>query len=108
MKPHILLLMLCANVDAWSAQVVDVNRIANAIYHAEGGPKARPAYGIKSVRPRNTRHAREICIRTIKSAHADWDGKTDLIEHIGRKYCPPESDPTGHKNWVRNVKHFLK
>jgi len=108
MKAALFLVMLTANVDAFAAQVIDVHRIADAIYRAEGGRRARPAYGIKGVKVRNTAHAREVCIRTIRSAHAEWDGKKDFVEHLGQKYCPPETDPIGHKNWVKNVKEFLK
>lgn len=108
MKAALFLVMLTANVDAFSAQVIDVHRIADAIYRAEGGRKARPAYGIKGVKVRNTAHAREVCIRTIRSAHAEWDGKGDFVDALGRRYCPPETDPIGHKNWVKNVKEFLK
>ena len=30
----------------------------------------------------------------------------DFIEFLGRRYCPVETDPQGHINWVKNVRYF--
>ncbi len=111
MKAALFLVMLTANVDAFAAQVIDVHRIADAIYRAEGGRKARPAYGIKGVKVRNTAHAREVCIRTIRSAHAEWDGEGDFIEFLSRKYAPigARNDPGNlNSHWARNVRHHME
>lgn len=86
----------------------DVNRLADAIYLAEGGKKARVAYGILSVKVRDTKHAREVCIRTINTAMRTWDGRTDFIKHLGNRYCPPSVDPVGHSNWCQNVTYFYE
>ncbi len=32
----------------------------------------------------------------------------DFITFLGLRYCPPRADPIGFKDWVRNVKFFVK
>jgi hypothetical protein len=83
---------------------INIEKLATAIYWAEGGPKTRHPYGIlakyKSTTPR------QACINTIKHALRDWSGKGDFIAFLGRRYCPvgAKNDPTGlNKNWIKNV-----
>ena len=95
-KPLLLFLLM-----SLSASAIDVSRLADAIYKAEGGAKTRFPYGVKSVQ---THDPRGVCIRTIRRALKDWPGKGDFILFLGKRYCPVESDPVGHRNWVRNVR----
>jgi len=81
----------------------DTDRLADAIYLAEGGRKAKVPYGILSVHVKDEAEARRVCIRTIHSAMKTWDGRKDFIKHLGEKYCPPSVDRIGHLNWVKNV-----
>lgn len=88
----------------------EVARIADAIYRAEGGSKARVPYGVLSVRVANAAEARMVCMNTIRNNHKRWEsaGKPgDFIKYLGAKYCPPSVDPTGHKNWVNNVSKII-
>lgn len=101
----ILLLLLPL---AASAATVDPHRLADAIYIAEGGARARRPYGIVSVRVSGHAEARAVCLRTIRTALSEWDGRGDPIAAVGRRYCPPESDPVGHGNWVRNVNRLYR
>lgn len=69
--------------------IVDVNKLANAIYMAEGGAKTRHPYGILAKYKTTT--PRQACINTIKSNYKRWvkAGKRgDFIEYLGRTYCP--------------------
>lgn len=91
-----------------TVQAIDENRLADAIYRAEGGAKARAPYGILSVPVRDHDHARQVCIRTIRRALASWDGRQDFIQHLARRYCPEQADPTGHRNWIKNVRYLYR
>jgi hypothetical protein len=87
-----------------SAEVIDVNKLADAIYKAEGGSKTSHPYGILKHYKKTT--PRQACINTIKHALRDWDGSGDFISFLGNRYCPvgASNDPTGlNKNWIGNV-----
>lgn len=85
----------------------DVERLANAIYRAEGGAKTSHPYGILAHYKHTT--PRQACINTINHQLKHWNGKGDFIEFLGKTYCPigAKNDPQGlNKNWVRLVKYF--
>lgn len=89
------------------------NRIADAIYVAEGGAKAKVPYGILSVRVRDKTHAREVCLRTIRANWRRWEDagrKEPYLEFLARRYAPvgAKNDPKGlNMHWLRNVKANL-
>jgi len=88
---------------------MDVDKLANAIYKAEGGAKTRHPYGILTKYKTTT--PRQACINTIKHALRDWNGRGDFIEFLGKRYAPvgADNDPKGlNKNWVKNVKYFYE
>lgn len=101
MKLWIASILLFAAIRALA---YDENRLANAIYRAEGGKQASVPYGITTVKVQSAWQARSICLRMIRRAKATWDGRGDFIAHLGQTYCPPSADPRGHRNWVRNVR----
>lgn len=85
----------------------EIDRVVSAISITEGGQR----YGVKSVRTRSTAHAREICRRTVVNNRKAWeyDGRPgEWIEYLGAQYCPAETDPVGHRNWMRNMRKILK
>jgi len=99
----ILILMLVGVV---KAQEINLDKLANAIYHAENS-KTHP-YGILAKYKHTT--PRQACINTIKHALRDWNGEGDFITFLGSRYCPigTSNDPRGlNKNWVKNVRYFL-
>jgi hypothetical protein len=107
MKPLILALLLigCGILPAYG-QDVDVERLANAIYKAEGGAKTSHPYGILAHYKHTT--PRQACINTIRHALRDFTNG-DFISFLGSRYCPvgAKNDPTGlNKNWIKNVKRF--
>jgi hypothetical protein len=82
-------------------------RLADAIYRAEGGKKARAPYGVLSVKVRDEAHARRITLNSINNNWTRWEkaGKPgEFIKFMGLRWCPPSADPQGHTNWVKNVK----
>jgi hypothetical protein len=85
---------------------IDEQRLANAIYKAEGGERARVPYGILSVPVHSEAEARRVCLRTIHHQIAKWEAtgrQGDVFSWIGAAYCPASSDPIGNKNWTHNV-----
>lgn len=95
--------VLCAH----ASELPNNEILANAIYKAENS-KTHP-YGILAHYKHTT--PRQACINTIIHAKKDWNGKGDFIAFLGSRYCPvgASNDPRGlNKNWVKNVKHYLK
>lgn len=88
---------------------IDIQKLANAIYKAEGMHSRHP-YGIlvhfKTTTPR------QACINTINHQmrmYKQQTRKEDFISFLAKSYCPigAKNDPTGlNKNWVSNVKRF--
>ena len=102
-------LVACQPVSAW-----EDTEIAQAIYFAEGGAKAKVPYGILSVKVRDEAEARQVCLNTIRNNRVRWQkagAKGDYLEFLARRYAPvvgATNDPQGlNRNWLRNVRHFL-
>ena len=88
------------------------SKIADAIYMAEGGKKARVPYGILSVKVKDEADARRICLNTIKNnrkRYKEYGYKThdNYLDFLADRYCPPSVDPIGNRNWKKNVRYFL-
>lgn len=106
-----LVIVICPLHGAFGAETsVDIDRLADAIYRAEGGAKTRHPYGILAKYKTTT--PRQACINTIKSGikrYKTYKGKDDFIVFLSKTYCPigAKNDPTGlNKNWVKNVKFY--
>lgn len=110
----ILALALIWAGKAWSYEVVDVDRLADAIYKAEGS--ITNPYGIM----RDYCHAgaeaqcRKGCIQTINKwkerlKYSDVEG---FLRQFAEVYAPTRNasnDPMGlNKNWYKNVLHFYR
>ena len=97
-------LMLAATVV--SAQPINVERMADAIFRSEGGDKARVPYGVLSVKVKDKADARRITITSINNNIKRWDkaGKPGtFIDFMANRWCPVASDPVGNRNWKKNV-----
>lgn len=92
----------------------DAEKIADAIYKAEGGARAKKPYGILSVKVTNKAEARRVALNTIKNNYKRWQeaGKPGgYLEFLAGKYAPLNvaNDPKSlNKNWLKNVKSGLK
>lgn len=85
-------------------------RIANAIYKAEGGARAKVPYGILSVKVQDEQEARRVCLNTIRNNWQRWikAGRIgSFIDFLADRYCPLSVDPVGNKNWKNNVKKLV-
>jgi hypothetical protein len=86
-------------------------RLADAIFHAEGGKKAKVSHGILSVK---TKDPRAVCLTTIRNTWGRWEtagSPGDFIDFLGKRYAPvgAKNDPRGlNKNWPRNVRSLLR
>lgn len=88
----------------------EMERIADAIYIIEGGTNARAPYGILSIKVRDTEHARQICLNTIRNNHARWvksGQKGKFLDFLADRYCPKSEDAVGNRNWKRNIRQVL-
>lgn len=91
-------------------------QIADAIYLAEGGAKAKVPYGILSVKVKDEAEARQVCLNSIRNnrkRYADYGHKqyATYLEFLASRYCPigAGNDPKGlNQNWLKNVKYFLE
>ena len=103
-------LVLCWCPVIARAEVVDVNKLADSIYKAEGGSKTSHPYGI--LQHYKTTTPRQACINTIRHALRDWDGRGDFIRFLGNRYCPVQGkyltndEQRLNKYWVGNVNYF--
>lgn len=90
-----------------------IPKIVDAIYWAEGGPKTRYPYGVKSIDTGGDHNkARRICETTIYNRYYLWQSKTkepladnvdSFIDFASLTYCPVGE---GNKNWRKNVKFY--
>jgi len=85
------------------------DQIADAIYLAEGGARAKVPYGILSVKVKDEAEARRVCLNTIRNNRIRFTKQnkyTDFIEFLGSRYCPVLAHKL-NRNWVKNVKYWL-
>jgi hypothetical protein len=110
MRYIILTLILLVGSPAVASETVDVERLATAIWHAEGGQHTSHPYGILAHYKHTT--PRQACINTIKHQYKEYVRKGrhgPFIAFLGNVYCPVGAlnDPRGlNANWVKNVTYF--
>ena len=91
---------------------LDSQRLANAIFKAEGGYEASYLYGIRSISYKDEAEARRICLNTInnqKKRHRAHKCGLSFLTCLRNRYAPLQvkNDPKGlNSNWLRNVKYF--
>lgn len=81
-------------------------RMCLAIWHAEGGTKAKVPYGILSMKVRSKEHARQITLRSIENGWKRWQdaGRPgDFLTHFGLRWSPPHLHPK-NRHWADNVR----
>ena len=106
------LLATLATAHASEFPLATANRIADAIWTAEGGHKASTPYGVRNVR--DPIKARRIVLNIIQEEwrayelrmEAGWESRS-FIEALGSRYCPPHVCEL-NRNWVRNVSHHYR
>lgn len=99
-----------------SAYAYTDNQIADAIFQAEGGPKAKIPYGILSVKVKDEAEARKVCLNTVRNnrkRYTDYGYKQydTYLEFLASRYAPVGAGNDPHnlnQNWIKNVKYFLE
>lgn len=87
-----------------------VSKMADAIYKAEGGTKARSPYGVLSVKVKNKQDAERITKTSIRNNLNRWrasDKSKEFIDFMADRWCPSSADPKGNVNWKKNVKQMM-
>jgi len=97
-------------------QMPNWEKLANAIYKAEGGAKTAHPYGILTRYKHTT--PRQACINTLKSKYREWASNAKIRAHhkeyltyLASRYAPigASNDPTGlNNNWLKNVRYFYE
>ena len=111
----ILILFISFNISYAGQQYTD-EEIANAIYFAEGGKKAKVPYGILSIKCYTEKECRQICLNTIRNnrrrykeyGHKKYD---TYLKFLASRYCPigAKNDPNNlNQYWLKNVKWYLE
>ena len=106
-----VMILLCLVV---SAHAQSIDEYADSIFWSEGGYETNYPYGIKSVSCDGMQECRRVCKNTIRNnikRYADYGYKKydDFLSFLASRYCPVKGDKTGlNKNWIGNVKWFLK
>ena len=86
----------------------NVQRLADAIYHAEGGAMTRHPYGILTKYKTTT--PRQACINTIVNQgkrHGEHECGKPYLTCLRDRYCPigAKNDPLNlNRNWLENVR----
>ena len=100
------------------AEVPDFNKLADAIYLAEGGPKAKVPYGIfyPGCKKTTPDYCRRICLNTLKNRFKSFLSEPSsakaggFIPYLAASYAPlgAKNDPSNlNRHWIANVTHFL-
>lgn len=89
-------------------------KLADSIYLAEGGHRAKKPFGILSTRCRGYSGCRAVCHNTLRKNFKRWLSHSnrgqDFISFLGERYAPitAENDPSGlNHHWTKNVRHFM-
>jgi len=117
MKALLAIALLVGLCGSSYAEPVDFERLATAIYHAEGGAKTIHPYGIMARYKHTT--PRQACLNTIKRAYRDWQALPSghgiaFIDFLQRRYAPSEgktlrpAERALNRFWSKNVLYFYK
>lgn len=109
----VLAVALLGNSERASAETnfpYSLEKLADAIFIAEGGVKTSHPYGILDKYKHTT--PRQACINTIKHKYKDWVSEGshgDFLAYLQSKYAPRHvlNDPHDlNKNWLSNVRRL--
>lgn len=115
MKVIVFLALILLSTTSF-AEEINVERIVDAIYLAEGGKKAQYPYGIRSIECSSDKECRQICVNTVRNnikRYNDYGHKTysTYLEFLASRYAPLDAnnDPKNlNQHWLKNVKYFLE
>lgn len=110
----IMYLVLLWAGKAWSAEgnmitderQINIEKLVDAIYIAEGGSRAKKPFGILSVPCEGYADCRSVCRNTVRNNIGRWKRSgmgEDFIAFLGGRFCPRSLHPL-NRNWVGNVR----
>lgn len=116
------MILFSCSTRAYAEEVIDgysISQYVKAIYKAEGGKRAKYAYGIRSVPYKDVSEAKRICYNTVRNNIKRYKAygyrkHPRFIQFLGSRYCPTKgANLTGSEKrlniyWQGNVMKFLK
>lgn len=91
-----------------------LTRLSNAIYHAEGGVKARKPFGLISYKLSSKKDYQVACITKLNAYLNEWEyfkSPGDFVVYLGNYWAPTVNVSSAtrklNNNWVKNVKWYL-
>ena len=98
------------------AESPDFNKLADAIYKAEGSRKASRPYGIffPGCSWSSPAYCRRICLNTLNSAYKRFlssNSSLPYLDYLAQSYAPlgALNDPLNlNRHWLSNVRYFYK
>ncbi len=84
----------------------DLELMVDTIHKAEGGDKARVAYGVTGIPVKDASEARQIAMNTVRNQYKRWQDAGQpgtFLESLATRYVDKKKDPQGWKNWMVNV-----
>lgn len=111
---NLQILKLASAVAASTVKPIDptsLQRMTDAIYWSEGGPKAKVPYGILSTPVTGPGHARRLASQSVSNNFNRWQqagSPGQFPQFMANRYVPYKADPVGHSNWVKNVNYFMR
>lgn len=112
------LFWFCISLFADEINEKHANKLANAIKRIENSDKY--PHGIKSIQIKGNNkkgreaYARKICLNTIRHSYLKYNKTNkgiDFVSFLAKTYAPigVTNDPNSlNKNWIKNVKFYLK
>lgn len=85
------------------------DKIVAAIYHAEGGVKAKRPYGVLSVPCDSRSECKRVCQNTVANNYKRWmqtDRAKPFLVFLRDRYAPLSHHKL-NANWLRNVEAHL-
>lgn len=112
---RILLVLLLSSQTARAEAISPemTTQIVRAIYHAEGGQRAKKPFGILSKSCTSFLNCQKIAENTVKNNYKRWlktDQSMTFLEFLASKYAPSnvKNDPKKlNRHWLKNVQKFL-
>lgn len=104
MKKIILISLILVSTARGELTLNQINKFADCVKLIENSDKY--PYGVKSIKVKNEQEARKITINSIKNNYVRWyrSGRTnDFRVFYSLRWCPPQSDKIGNRNWQRNI-----
>jgi hypothetical protein len=91
-------------------EVLNENKLCEAIYRSEGGDRTNYPYGIKSVSCKTKDECRAVCIKTLRHYQKDFarhggKGVRSFIFFSSKRFVG-YNDREGQEIWIKNVTYF--